>query len=220
MNPTQDVLILDDDQVIRNELSKLASKNGYTPILTESPDHALDKLRVKKNFNVTLTLAIIDLDMSLLMHRREDSFTVLQYLSDHFPTCPVVVYSAALMAAHTLIEVNRRHPRALIHDKRTGHDELFQRVKSLLARTVGDLTLTQGTVIHVPTNEIVCYHVVGSELMRMYPAAVYIGSGAKSRAAERFRVRLRQINSLVDIRTHGTQAYSLYILNSSEQATA
>ena len=95
---------------------------------------------------------------------------------------PVIVYSQNIDAFNVRSQIQRSHPRALLHDKRDGDASLLERVDRMLDRTVGDLRIHDGTVVvHLPSLDQ-HHHREAIRLVVHYPDIVTFHSDTATKA--------------------------------------
>lgn len=82
------ILVVDDDEDIRNALQLVLRKAGYRPLLAESGQHAIDLMKEESLSSVAAVLC--DLEMPGM-----DGSAVIAHFRTHYPLIPIVVLSGA-----------------------------------------------------------------------------------------------------------------------------
>jgi CheY-like chemotaxis protein len=83
------ILVVDDDEDIRNVLQLVLKKAGYRPLLADSGRQAIDLM--KHDHEASSVAAILcDLEMPDM-----DGATVIAHFQTHYPMIPIVVLSGA-----------------------------------------------------------------------------------------------------------------------------
>ena len=98
MNDTMHVLVVDDEQGVREGIKRVLSKKGYIVDTAENGEKAIELLK-HKNYD----LAFIDLKMPGI-----DGFKVTEYIHNEVKTNTVVIIVSVLATVDAAIEVTRR----------------------------------------------------------------------------------------------------------------
>ena len=83
------ILVIDDDEDIRNALQLVLRKAGYRPLLAESGQHAID-LMSERSLSSSVAAVLCDLEMPGM-----DGSSVIAHFRLHYPLIPIVVLSGA-----------------------------------------------------------------------------------------------------------------------------
>lgn len=83
------ILIIDDDEDVRNALQLVLKRAGYQPVLAESGEAAI-KLMAQSDRAAGIAAILCDLEMPGM-----DGATVIAHFQSHHPLIPVVVLSGA-----------------------------------------------------------------------------------------------------------------------------
>ena len=151
MRANPEVLILEDDAETLEGLQSHFTRKRFHPLAARSASRALSLLE-NNQYSSRPVLAIVDWDLGKAPDQGASSGDVLSRLARELRECPVIVYSQNIDAFNVRSQIQRSHPRALLHDKRDGDASLLERVDRMLDRTVGDLRIHDGTVVvHLPS---------------------------------------------------------------------
>ena len=129
-----EVLILEDDAETLEELQSHFTRKRFHPLGARSASRALSLLE-NNRYSSRPVLAIIDWDLGKAPDTSASSGDVLSRLARELRECPVIVYSQNIDAFNVRSQIQRSHPRALLHDKRDGDASLLERVDRMLDRT-------------------------------------------------------------------------------------
>ena len=185
MRANPEVLILEDDAETLDELQNHFTRKRFHPLGARSASRALSLLE-NNRYSSRPVLAIIDWDLGKAPDRSASSGDVLSRLARELRECPVIVYSQNIDAFNVRSQIQRSHPRALLHDKRDGDASLLERIDRMLDRTVGDLRIHDGTVVvHLPTLDQ-HHHREAIRLVVHHPDIVTFHSDTATKAVRRF----------------------------------
>ena len=213
MRANAEVLILEDDAETLDELQLHFTRKRFHPLAARSASRALSLLEHNRN------------QPARTRHRRlgsrqgsrpsASSGDVLSRLARELRECPVIVYSQNIDAFNVRSQIQRSHPRALLHDKRDGDASLLDRVDRMLDRTVDDLRIHDGTVVvHMPTLDE-HHHREAIRLVVHHPDIVTFHSDTATKAVRRFGEWLRDHDFPVRLVSHGNRKYRLTVTASS-----
>jgi len=169
MTNRADALVLEDNPKELEEIAGLIERSGLDTLATRSPAQAIRLLRTNDP-----TIAVVDWNMELSPDAERTAESVLRALAHDHPGTHTIVY--ATNAGRDLRLQDRiatAHPSAIPHDKRQGMDSLLRRIRTLLRRRVGDLTIDMGTVVHLPSGDVY-RNKWGVRLMCAYPRSVQV----------------------------------------------
>lgn len=210
MRANPEVLILEDDAETLDELQNHFTRKRFHPLGARSASRALSLLE-NNRYSSRPVLAIIDWDLGKAPDRSASSGDVLSRLARELRECPVIVYSQNIDAFNVRSQIQRSHPRALLHDKRDGDASLLERIDRMLDRTVGDLRIHDGTVVvHLPTLDQ-HHHREAIRLVVHHPDIVTFHSDTATKAVRRFGEWLQSHNSAVRLVSHGNRKYRLSV---------
>ena len=205
-----EVLILEDDAETLDELQSHFTRKRFHPLGARSASRALSLLEHNR-YSSRPVLAIIDWDLGKAPDRSASSGDVLSRLARELRECPVIVYSQNIDAFNVRSQIQRSHPRALLHDKRDGDASLLERIDRMLDRTVGDLRIHDGTVVvHLPTLDQ-HHHREAIRLVVHHPDIVTFHSDTATKAVRRFGEWLHSHDSAVRLVSHGNRKYRLSV---------
>jgi hypothetical protein len=134
---------------------------------------------------------------------------VLRHLRRRHLNCIPLVYSAKVETIDDQARVYAAHPHCLFQSKRHGLDRLVERVGLLLTARVGDLTIRDGVVVHLPSGEAATHRVAVSLLAAQLANRSLVLRDSDARAARRFAGWLRERGSAVQVRALGNRHYRL-----------
>jgi CheY-like chemotaxis protein len=83
------ILVVDDDEDIRNALQLVLRKAGYRPLLAGSGPEAIDLMK-QNNHASSVAAVLCDLEMPGM-----DGSAIIGHFRSHYPLIPVVVLSGA-----------------------------------------------------------------------------------------------------------------------------
>lgn len=83
------ILVVDDDEDIRNALQLVLRKAGYRPVLAESGQHAIDLMKAE-SLTSSVAAVLCDLEMPGM-----DGTSVIAHFRAHYPLIPIIVLSGA-----------------------------------------------------------------------------------------------------------------------------
>jgi CheY-like chemotaxis protein len=206
-----EVLILEDDPVQLRELAEVVAATKLEPVTAASPAQALARLDRRRPL-----LAIIDLDMSLVPRRdgERSVYDVLRRLHERHGNCIPLVFSAKVETIDDQAHVYASHPHALFQTKRHGLDRLVERVQGLLQARVGDLTIRDGAVVHMPSGESIGHRVAVALVASRRANHHLVLEESEARAARRFQSWLERVGSGVRVRALGNRHYHLLVRES------
>ena len=191
MRANPEVLILEDDAETLEGLQSHFTRKRFHPLAARSASRALSLLEHNR-YSSRPVLAIVDWDLGKAPDRSASSADVLSRLARELRECPVIVYSQNIDAFNVRSQIQRSHPRALLHDKRDGDASLLERVDRMLDRTVGDLRIHEGTVVvHLPSLDQ-HHHREAIRLVVHHPEIVTFHSDTATKAVRRFGEWLRE----------------------------
>jgi len=218
MRANPEVLILEDDAETLDELQNHFARKRFHPLAARSASRALSLLE-NNRYSSRPVLAIVDWDLGKAPDRSASSGDVLSRLARELRECPVIVYSQNIDAFNVRSQIQRSHPRALLHDKRDGDASLLERVDRMLDRTVGDLRIHDGTVVvHLPSLDQ-HHHREAIRLVVHHPDIVTFHSNTATKAVRRFGEWLREHESAVALVSHGNRKYRLNVSVSAGENT-
>jgi hypothetical protein len=145
---------------------------------------------------------------------------VLRDLRRRHLNCIPVVYSAKVETIDEQARVYAAHPHCLFQSKRHGLDRLVERVGLLLSARVGDLTIREGVVVHLPSGEAATHRVAVSLLAAQLANRSLVLRDSDARAARRFGGWLRERGSAVQVRALGNRHYRLVLDEDEGEAVA
>ena len=210
MRANPEVLILEDDAETLEGLQSHFTRKRFHPLAARSASRALSLLE-NNRYSSRPVLAIVDWDLGKAPDQAASSGDVLSRLARELRECPVIVYSQNIDAFNVRSQIQRSHPRALLHDKRDGDTSLLERVDRMLDRTVGDLRVHDGTVVvHVPSLDQ-HHHREAIRLVVHHPDIVTFHSDTSTKAVRRFGEWLREHDSAVRLVSHGNRKYRLSV---------
>jgi CheY-like chemotaxis protein len=203
-----EVLILEDDPEQLKELAQAVTASKLEPLTAASPRQALARLEHRRPL-----LAIVDLDMSLVPRGagQRSVYDVLRRLHDRHGNCIPLVFSAKVETIDDQAHVYAAHPHALFQTKRHGLDRLAERVQGLLQARVGDLTIRDGAVVHMPSGESMGHRVAVALVASRRANHHLVLDESDARAARRFQSWLEQVGSGVRVRALGNRHYHLLV---------
>jgi hypothetical protein len=201
-----EVLILEDDLEQLGEVERAVKGANLEPLAAPNPRRALTFLEHRDP-----VLAILDLDMSRVApgERRTSVYDVLRRLQQRHVNCIPLVYSAKVETIDDQARVYAAHPHCLFQSKRHGLGRLLERVSGLLTATIGDLAITDGVVVHLPSGEAATHRVAVSLLAAQRANRSLVLRDSDARAARRFGDWLRERGSAVQVRALGNRHYRL-----------
>jgi len=212
MSTKATVLVLEDSQHERDQLTRLLSGLGLDVWPTESPERA-------RSWVQRHNLAVIDWNMAHTSDRGGDgtSGRVLETLAREARQTLTIVYARDLMRADVNRDVTRAHPAALLHDKDSDLD-LERRLIDILSPHVGDLAIDERIrthICHVPSGRRY-KHRAAFKLMTNHPNPVFFPFENHSMyvGMARFRAWLVERESTVRVVSLGrhTASYRLEIV--------
>ena len=83
------ILVVDDDEDIRNALQLVLRKAGYRPLLAESGQRAIDLMK-EESLTSSVASVLCDLEMPGM-----DGSAVIAHFRTHYPLIPIIVLSGA-----------------------------------------------------------------------------------------------------------------------------
>ena len=83
------ILVVDDDEDIRNALQLVLRKAGYRPVLAESGQQAIDLMN-EGSLTSSVAAVLCDLEMPGM-----NGSSVIAHFRSHYPLIPIVVLSGA-----------------------------------------------------------------------------------------------------------------------------
>ncbi len=83
------ILVVDDDEDIRNALQLVLKKAGYRPLLAESGQQAIDLMK-QESLTSSVAVVLCDLEMPGM-----SGSAVIAHFRSHYPLIPIVVLSGA-----------------------------------------------------------------------------------------------------------------------------
>ncbi len=210
MRANPEVLILEDDAETLDALAKSFHAQTFSP--AGGAERIARVVAAGNNlYSSRPVLAIIDWDLGKAPDRSASSGDVLSRLARELRECPVIVYSQNIDAFNVRSQIQRSHPRALLHDKRDGDASLLERIDRMLDRTVGDLRIHDGTVVvHLPSLDQ-HHHREAIRLVVHHPDIVTFHSDTSTKAVRRFGEWLRAQQSAVRLVSHGNRKYRLSV---------
>ncbi|MHB8507152.1 MAG: response regulator [Candidatus Dormibacteria bacterium] len=204
-----EALLLEDDPEQLALLAAQVSAAGLLPLVARSAAEAIRLLDPSVHQPV---IALVDRDLSRSPDRSRRSEEVLRRLYQDHPSCIAIVFSANLDSVEARAQVHHAHPRVLLHDKREGVPSLLARVRELVCATVGDLSLTDGRVLHVPSGRSATHRVAVTLVMSHQGGrATMIRGESGGRAARRFASWLEEVKSSVRVEALGGYMYRLLV---------
>ncbi len=209
MRSIAECLILEDDKLKASQIKQAAEKAGFYPRVAYSALQALNLLELHMKLSPPV-LAIIDRDMTYAPDKTRTSLEVLSFLSRKLPECLTIVYSANLSTPEARVEIIKAHPRAFLHDKYGTEEDLFTRIEAILGKKVGDLSIKNGNVVHLPSGDLF-HHYVAISLILQYPNAVFLRTETMTKAKSRFSIWLKEHNSNVTLKSLGDKRYLLKV---------
>jgi DNA-binding NarL/FixJ family response regulator len=226
MRADAECLILEDEPQRLDALCQVITGAGLWPVGARSAAQAISLLEARAGL-VPPVMAIVDRDMTKAPDQTRTSTEVLQHLYRHMPECLVIVYSGNIDTVEARAEITRAHPRALLHDKHgAGNQDLLERVRTIVSRSVGDICVRDGQVFH--QTAIPCAACEGSDrgvrhwvavsLVMSYEGAVTLRTETMARAARRFRDWLAEHHSQVELLALGGNKYQLRIIPQRRKA--
>ncbi len=219
MRANPEVLILEDDAETLEGLQTHFTRKRFHPLAARSASRALSLLE-NNLYSSRPVLAIVDWDLGKAPDQAASSGDVLSRLARELRECPVIVYSQNIDAFNVRSQIQRSHPRALLHDKRDGDASLLERVDRMLDRTVGDLRIHDGTVVvHLPTLDQ-HHHREAIRLVVHHPDIVTFHSDTSTKAVRRFGEWLREHDSAVRLVSHGNRKYRLSVTATAGSTSA
>lgn len=198
-------LVVDDNPATLALLSRRLEAVGVVPWATRSPAQALRHLGAQGTPPI---VAVVGLDTVEPSRSGRDSAAVLARLFSHFPDCETVAHTRSPTRRSLVQAVAVAHPNAVIHDRRDDLRGVVEWIDCVFSRSVGDLRLEQGLVLHRPTM-LVYRHFVGVQLVIRHPRAVTFRGDTTSRAARRFSHWLAEAQSTLTVISHGDWKYRL-----------
>jgi CheY-like chemotaxis protein len=207
-----EVLILEDDPEQLRELAQAVAASKLAPLTASSPRQALARLEHRRPL-----LAILDLDMSLVPRGaaadegQRSVYDVLRRLHDRHGNCIPLVFSAKVETIDDQAHVYAAHPHALFQTKRHGLDRLIERLQGLLQARVGDLTIRDGAVVHMPSGESIGHRVAVALVASRRANHHLVLDDSEARAARRFQSWLDRVGSGVRVRALGNRHYHLLV---------
>jgi CheY-like chemotaxis protein len=207
-----EVLILEDDPEQLRELAQAVAASKLAPLTASSPRQALARLEHRRPL-----LAILDLDMSLVPRGtaadegQRSVYDVLRRLHDRHGNCIPLVFSAKVETIDDQAHVYAAHPHALFQTKRHGLDRLIERLQGLLQARVGDLTIRDGAVVHMPSGESIGHRVAVALVASRRANHHLVLDDSEARAARRFQTWLDRVGSGVRVRALGNRHYHLLV---------
>ena len=208
MRANPEVLILEDDAETLDELQNHFTRKRFHPLGARSASRALSLLE-NNRYSSRPVLAIIDWDLGKAPDTARAAVMCCRDSARELRECPVIVYSQNIDAFNVRSQIQRSHPRALLHDKRDGDASLLERIDRMLDRSVGDLRIHDGTVVvHVPTLKQ-HHHREAIRLVVHHPDIVTFHSDTATKAVRRFGEWLLERGSTVRLVSHGNRKYRL-----------
>jgi hypothetical protein len=123
-----------------------------------------------------------------------------------------VVCDEAISDPKVASVIHEAHPNALTHDARLGHGSLGARIDKLMGRSIGDLRLDRGVVVHDATGDVFA-HPIASRFLLAHPGGIEVSrQGAEVVAVHRLRQWLAKRHSCVQIvAQRGTRVYRMTV---------
>ena len=179
---------------------------GAVPLATSSSYQALRLLAAR---GARPVVAVIQSQAVPERSNGRDAAAVLRRLFSHFPDCEV-----ALTVPNSDVVSGRRavaavHPEvATMAGVASTAGMCWIWLDRLFSRSLGDLALERGLVLHRPTLAV-HRHWVGLQMVLRYPRAVTYRGDTPSRAARRFSGWLADNQSRLTVVCHGEWQYRL-----------
>ena len=204
-----EAFVLEDDPEQMEALCRELASCGLTALPARS---AADGLRLLDPTLHQPLVALVDRDLSRAPDRSRRSEEVLRLLYASHPSCITIAFSANLDSVEARAQLHQAHPRVLLHDKREGLASLLARLRELVSTQVGDLSFSDGRVLHVPSGRAATHRIAGILVMSYAGGrAVTIRNESGTRAARRFDAWLTEVGSTVSVEALGGFLYRLRV---------
>ncbi|MFN2569434.1 MAG: hypothetical protein ABR564_07515 [Candidatus Dormibacteria bacterium] len=225
-----EALVLEDNPRELEEVVAIVSACGLDAFGTRSPRQAIRWLTARDDTSRgqgsgtsavarptshlfhSPVLAVVDWNMEYSPDDVPTAEEVLRALARVHRDAVTVVYGTGVgIDLRLQNRIADHHPGAITHDKRHGSVSLITRLRNLMMRTVGDLQVDAGFVVHESTGRRYP-HEVAVKLLLAHPRPVYVERGTGSyQALWRFMRWLAKGHSNVSVVAQGRGFHRLEV---------